>query len=323
MTPSQGKGNALNNDHTFLYPGQGSQHVGMGMELYRTFPEARTIFERADSLLGFSLSRICFEGPEELLHEDLNAQLAMFTISCAITDVLTRHDITPAATTGYSSGFYAAAYAAGCFDFEYGLGLVKEAGEILLDEGNAFEGAMAVIFGLSREEVHALCEPIAGVDVAISNTPRQTVISGIRSAVEETMEKALTADALDAYHLRVSTAYHSNMMNASTVRFLDTIDDACLHNPTIPLLSYSSLEYLGSSHDVKHTMARQLSQPVRWVDAVKKLHHDSAGLCIEVGPGSVIFRTVRWIDRHIDIMVTDDRYNIDKVIERCRTRRIL
>jgi [acyl-carrier-protein] S-malonyltransferase len=291
----------------------------MGMDLYQAFPEARTIFERADSLLGFSLSRICFEGPEELLNEDLNAQLAMFTLSCAITDVLTHHQITPSATTGYSSGFYAAAYAAGCFDFEYGLRLVKEAGEILLDEGSTFEGAMAVIFGLSREEVHALCAPVAGVDVAISNTPRQTVISGIRSAVETAMEKALAADALDAYPLRVSTAYHSAMMQKSSVRFFDTIDDSRLCTPKIPLLSYSSLEYVRSSLSAKDTMARQLSQPVRWVDAVKTLHHDSAGLCIEVGPGSVIFRTVRWIDRHIDIMTTDTGNNVDKVIERCRT----
>ena len=171
----------VGNNVVFLYPGQGSQQVGMGLDLYHTHPEAREIFDQADHLLGFSLSRLCFEGPEEELNLDLNAQLAVYTVSCILTDVLRANNVLPDVVSGYSSGFYAAAYAADCFDFADGLHLVRRAGEILLDNGRKIDGAMAVIFGLSLEKVDSICQQVGAAEIAILNTPRQTIISGISS----------------------------------------------------------------------------------------------------------------------------------------------
>jgi [acyl-carrier-protein] S-malonyltransferase len=165
----------------------------MGSDLYQCHAMAREVFDQADHNLGFSLSRLCFEGPEEELNQDLNAQLAVFTISCIVTDLLVANDIPPDAVSGYSSGFYAAAYGAGCFDFADGLELVRRAGEILLEEGMKIDGGMAVIFGLSLEKVSRICEKVGEVEVAIRNTATQNVISGIGSSVEKATELSLRA----------------------------------------------------------------------------------------------------------------------------------
>ena len=308
------------NNPVFLYPSQGSQYIGMGMDLYETYTEARKVFDQADHYLGFPLSRLCFEGPEEELNHDLNAQLAVYTVSCALTDILMNNTIFPGAVAGYSSGFYAAAYAAGCCDFMYGLHLVKKAGEILLDEGTKFSGSMAVIFGLSPEKVKSICQHVGNVDVAIMNTPCQIVISGDQSSVRKTMDISLHEEALDAYHLDVATAYHSMFMGGSSTRFLKEIDESWLKDPDVSLISYSSLDFLPSKDAVKAIMAEQLRRPVLWIDVIKKLHDGTNNLFIEVGPGAVLFRTVRWIDRHIEIMVTAKRENVVKVIERQKER---
>lgn len=310
----------MDNNFVFLYPGQGSQHVGMGLDLYEAYAEARRVFDQADQYLGFPLSRLCFEGSEEELNHDLNAQLAVYTVSCALTDILMNKKILPDAVAGYSSGFYAAAYAAGCCDFTYGLYLVKKAGEILLDEGTKFSGSMAVIFGLSSDEVKSICRRVGNVDVAIMNTPRQIVISGDQYSVKKAMDISLREEALDAYHLPTATAYHSMFMGESSIRFLKEIDESYLKDPGVPLISYSSLDFLPSRDALKAIMAEQLHRPVLWIDVIKKLHDGTNNLFIEVGPGAVLFRTVRWIDRHIEIMVTGKGGNVTKVVERQKER---
>ncbi len=301
----------------FVYPGQGSQYRGMGREICKSFPEARDIFDRADEYLDFSLSRLCFEGPDEDLNDDLNAQLAVYTLSCAITEIFRTHRIEPAITSGYSSGFYAAAYAAGCFGFVDGLAMVKQAGEILLDEGRKMDGCMAVIFGLSVDEIETLCRHAGTVQVAIRNTPRQIIISGTRSSVSDTMESACSEGALDVYRLPTETAYHSTLMANSSRRFHRHLTTINVAPPQIPLLSYSSLEHVTDAEKLKTIMANQLSGPVLWVDVIKQLRSNGNGLFVEIGPGTVLYRTIRWIDRTIEAKITDTVKAIEAVIEKC------
>lgn len=309
----------MGNNVVFLYPGQGSQQVGMGLDLYQTYPGAREIFDQAEHLLGFSLSRLCFEGPEEELNLDLNAQLAVYTVSCILTDVLRSNDVLPDMVSGYSSGFYAAAYAAGCFDFGDGLQLVKRAGEILLDDGRKIDGTMAVIFGLSLEKVDSICQRVGDTEIAILNTPRQTIISGIRSSVRRAMQLSLNAGALDAYALPVATAYHSRFMEQGSTRLLAEIKDDHLRDPRIPLISYLFLESVPNKKELKETMTAQLTRPVLWVDLIKRLRNNNTRLLIEIGPGAVISRTVRWIDRKIEIVNTATKERLLKAVERYRT----
>jgi [acyl-carrier-protein] S-malonyltransferase len=305
----------VNDKVVFLYPGQGAQHVGMGNDLYQAYAEARRVFDRADKLLGFSLSRLCFEGPEESLNQDLNAQLAIYTLSCCSTDVLRGQGILPDTVSGYSSGFYAAAYAGGCFDFDQGLRIVKRAGEILLNEGRKIDGSMAVIFGLSLENVGCICRQIQHVEVSIFNTPRQIIISGLDASVKRAMALAIDNGALDAYKISSETAYHSEFMKQGSKRFLGEIDHQPFKKPRAPLLSYLTLDDVANQKDLKKIMAAQLSGPVLWVDLIRTLAGRNARLLIEVGPGSLISRTVRWIDRSLTVMITSTTEDLTAAVD--------
>ena len=300
----------------FLYPGQGAQHVGMGHDLFKAFSEAKTRFDEADRLLDFSLSRLCFEGPEEKLDQDLNAQLAVYTVSCILTDILREQGVLPEKVTGYSSGFYAAAYAAGCFDYGTGLEIVRQAGEILLDEGRKIDGRMAVIFGLSLEEVERICQKVKGVEISILNTPRQMVISGVETSIGKAMELSLKEGALDAYTLPAETAYHSRFMDQSTARLLEVVKGKEVNDPQIPIISYLTLDPVKSGEALKNVMATQLSGPVLWVDLIGKLRDGGGSFFVEVGPGTVISRSVRWIDRNIEISNTANKKSLLRSIEK-------
>jgi len=308
----------MNKNVVFLYPGQGAQQVGMGFDLYQNYPVARQIFNQADQILGFPLSQLCFKGPEEKLNRDLNAQIAVYTVSCILTEVLRTNNIFPDMVSGYSSGFYAAAYAAGCFAFSYGLYLVKRAGEILLEEGRKITGGMAVVFGLSPEKVKDICRQVGNVEVAILNTSRQIIISGISSSINEAMDLSLKEGALDVYPLSVATAYHSKFMKQSGKRFFSEINEEYLKDPKAPVMSYLSLDWILSKKDLKKIMAVQLSGPVLWVALIKEIGHNRNRLLLEVGPGAVIFRTVKWIDRNIEMMATDSTEGLNTVIEKLK-----
>ncbi len=308
----------MNKSVVYLYPGQGAQLVGMGLDLYQNYPIARQIFNQADETLGFALSRLCFKGPQEELNRDLNAQLAVYTVSCILTEILRDNNILPDRVSGYSSGFYAAAYAADCFDFSYGLYLVKRAGEILLEEGHKITGGMAVIFGLSPEKVKYICRQVGNVEVAILNTPRQIIISGISSSINEAMDLSLKEGALDVYPLSVATAYHSKFMKQSGKRFFSEINEKHLKDPQILVMSYFSFDWILGKKDLKKIMAVQLSGPVLWVDLIKEISNNRNRLLLEVGPGAVIFRTVKWIDRNIEMMTTGSTEGLNAVIEKLK-----
>jgi len=297
-----------------LFPGQGSQHVGMGADLYQVYPQARRRFDQANEVLGYNLSRICFEGPADVLNTDLNAQLAVYTVSCILSDLLKQAGIVSNSVSGYSSGYYAAAYAAGGLQFIEGLTTVKLAGAILLDEGGQITGKMAVIFGLPHETVAAICRQTGDVDVAILNTLRQVIISGNAPAVKQVMERCLAAGALDAYFLPAETAYHSRFMANACKRFLNEIPLAHLSDPQIPIVSYATLETATDKKTLAQTMASQLARTVRWFELIRKLSANGQNRFLEVGPGAVISRAAHWIDRRIAMTPIGSAKALERVV---------
>jgi [acyl-carrier-protein] S-malonyltransferase len=289
--------------------------MGMGRDLYERYPVARNIFDRADGILGYSLSGLCFEGPERQLNHDLVAQLAAFTMGCALTEVLKQENFRPGITSGYSAGFYTAAYAAGCFDFDTGLVIVKRAGELLLDETSRTKGCMAVIFGLPRECVEEICRQSGGSEIAIVNTDRQIIISGTETATKKAMAIALKEGALDAYILPVAAPYHSSAMATAGSLFLQELGTVKLQKPAIPLFSYHTLQRISGEASLKMIMATQLSHPMLWIDLIKTIHRPGM-LFIELGADKVIARTVRWIDRDINMVSISDTRDMLQLKER-------
>ena len=300
----------------FVYPGQGAQQVGMGADLCDAYSSARKRFRAADTFLGYSLQNLCIEGPPETLAQDLNAQLGIYTISTIVTDLLKTQHIMPDFCTGYSSGFYAAAYAAGCFDFLTGLLIVKKAGKILLKEGQACDGGMAVIFGLSHEQVLAITRKVGPVDIAIHNTPRQIVISGLKPEIEAVMAEAMREGALDTNWLPAATAYHSRFMANAGELLREEIDREDLSPPQIPLYSYTTTQPVKDRDALINVMAMQLSHPVLWVDLIRKLGHNRVNTLVEIGPGTMLSRSIRWIDRHTTMFDTSSSDRIQKVVQR-------
>lgn len=286
----------------------------MGADLWETYPSARMRFKEADRFLGYSLKKLCIDGPLKTLAQDLNAQLCTYTISTIVTDLLEGQHVVPDLCTGYSSGFYAAAYAAGCFDFLTGLSIVKTAGEILLKVGRTCDGGMALIFGLSRERAQSIVRKTGSVDIAIHNTPRQIVISGLKPGIEAVMAEAMRQGALDTRMLPAETAYHSRFMAGAGKLLRETIDRNNVFPPRIPLHSYTTPRRIKDRDTLIDVMAMQLSRPVLWVDLIRKLGHNHVNTLVEIGHGTMLSRSIRWIDRHIAMLDTTSVTRIQEVV---------
>jgi len=299
----------------FIFPGQGAQIAGMGADLVDQYPETRKRFEQADDFLNFSISDCCINGPAESLNQDLNAQLGIYIISSIITDILTENSVVPDVCTGYSSGFYAAAYAAGCFDFLTGLSIVQKAGEILLEVGQKIEGGMAAILGLPLHQVQSITQAVGDVDIAIQNTARQMIISGLKSSVARTMQESISAGALDATWLPVATAYHSRFMAEAGRSLSKAVDKTMLNAPQIRLYSYATTKQINNRDDLINLMAMQLSHPVLWVDLIHKLSHNQVRTMVETGPGTMLSRSIRWIDRRIQILDSSTAGHVQEAIQ--------
>lgn len=299
----------------FIFPGQGAQHIGMGIGLdtYGSFVQER--FDQAGEALDFSVQELCFKGPLETLNQDVNAQLCIYTVSTIVSDILKNEGLMPDMCLGYSSGFYAAAYAAGCFDFLKGLSLVQNAGTALLRAGQNYNAGMAVIFGLPHQQVKDICDKIGHVDIAIINSPRQIIISGLKARIKSVMKHALRSGALDSDWISAATAYHSHLMTEAEKYFLTEINREGFDNPKIPLYSYATLNLIKDKTDLINQMARQLSRTVLWVDLIRQLRDNRPQTMVEVGPGKLLSRSIRWIDRHITIKDTSSASAIKETLD--------
>jgi [acyl-carrier-protein] S-malonyltransferase len=306
-------------DIVLLFPGQGSQKAGMGKDLAAAFSPAKTIFDQADATLGFPLSQLCFEGPDDELMATRNAQPALLTHGAAVWATVgdrLRPHVRGAA--GHSLGEFTAYHAAGAFEFPDALTLVRRRGELMFESGTERPGAMAAILGLSEANVEAACaRSLDEGDVvpANYNTPEQLVISGEVAAVERAMVIAKELGAKRAIRLNVSGAFHSPLMEVAAAGLKAALDAAPIASTHFPVYSNVSAYPAVGSADAKKLLLRQLTSPVRWTELVRHMAEDVPdALYVEMGPGAVLSTLVKRIIPGARTMTCGTAAEVDQLI---------
>ena len=288
----------------FQFPGQGSQVVGMGAALADAYPEARAAFREADEVLGFALSTICWEGPEERLRATENAQPALLAHSVAVVRVLGGRGVRPAWAAGHSLGEFSAYVAAGSVAFADALRLVRARGEAMAEAGRTTPGSMAAVLGLDDAAVDALCRSVRrGGEVlapANFNAPGQVVISGSRNAVRRAIEQARHHGARKAVELPVSGAFHSTLMAPAAARLATALSEVELRAAAIPVVANVDATPVTDPEAIRPRLLAQLTAPVRWTACVERLRDLGAVRFVEPGPGTVLTGLLRRIDRDLD-----------------------
>ena len=309
----------MNNKITFLFPGQGSQTVGMGRALADQFPLAAQTFAEADEALGFPLSKIFFDGPEEELRLTENTQPAILTVSVAAWRILAAQGIEPAFAAGHSLGEWTAHVAAGTLKFDDAVRAVKARGKAMQQAVPAGQGAMAAVLSLAADQVAEACKEAAaatGLPVAAANlnSPDQTVISGATAAVEKAAELVKARGARRAVMLPVSAPFHCELMapaHQAVAQFLAGIE---ISDPKIPVAANISGKLVTTADDVRNALIQQVTGAVRWVDCVKTLADAGTSIFIEVGPGKVLTGLLRQIDRNLKCLNVEDPASLEKTL---------
>lgn len=290
-----------------VFPGQGSQVVGMGYDLYTEVPAARTVFDHADAELGISLSQLCFSGPEENLTATENAQPALLTMSIAVLRTIemlvdSSRALTVTAVAGHSLGEYSALVAAGGCDFPAALRLVRRRGELM---AAAREGMMAAVMGLDEDQLADLCrqasvrsagsEQAASVVIANYNAPGQLVVSGAADAVQEVLRLAKEQGARRTVPLKVSAGFHSPLMQSAAEGLRPDIEAASIHDLHTPLIGNVTATPLHVAADVRSELLAQIASPVRWSASVQRMAEMGIDTFVEIGPGKVLSGLIKRI----------------------------
>ena len=279
----------------FIFPGQGSQQVGMGAELARAYPIANTVFQEADAALGRALSQLCFEGPEEALKQTENTQLAILTCSVATLRILKELGITPNAVAGHSLGEYSALVAAGVLDFADALRLVHARASLMAEAGETQQGTMAAILGMETEQLRELCDGTEGpVNIANYNCPGQLVISGEVDAVNHVVSLAKAEIGERRCRLLpVSGAFHSPLMAPAQQKFRSALDSVTLYPPQVDIVMNVTGEFVKDVEDIRHLLFQQITQPVQWEKTLRTIEKAGITHFVEVGPGKVLSGLVK------------------------------
>jgi [acyl-carrier-protein] S-malonyltransferase len=294
------------NNTAFIYPGQGSQFVGMGKELAADYPAAMQVFLKADEILGISLSKLAWEGPEELLNDTLNTQPALYTHSMAALEVFNSlfPDFHPKYVAGHSLGELSAVAAAGAITFEDGLKLVRRRGELMKHAGEISPGGMAAVLGLDIPTLEGLCqqasEPGNTIQVANDNCPGQVVVSGYSEAVDRLLSLAEAAGAKRAVRLAVSIAAHSELMRPVQEEFGQSIKATPFNEPEAVIIGNVTARPLTVIANIQDDIRNQLTSRVRWTETVQYLIEQGVENFIEMGSGEVLIGLIRRIDRNVN-----------------------
>ena len=300
----------------FIFPGQGSQYVGMGKELFENFSVAKKIFEEADDTLHLSISGLCFNGPEEALKLTENTQPALLTTSIATLKVLqAEKGLIPQFTAGHSLGEYSALVGSGALTFAEAVKIVHLRGKFMQEAVPVGEGAMAAVLGMEREQVEKICEEVSYGEVltpANFNCPGQIVIAGHAKAVERAIER-VKKDGKKAVPLPVSAPFHSPLMKPAGERLEKALEEISVSNLRIPVVTNVEAEVNTSKDRVKGLLVAQVSSPVRWEESMRKMIGKGIEQVLEIGPGKVLSGLMKRIDNRIETGNLEDLQTLKKI----------
>lgn len=298
----------------YLFPGQGSQRVGMGRDLYHTFPSAKAVFDRADEILDYPLSTLCFEGPEAELRRTIHAQPAILTVSLACLQAAREAGLEetvspPLFVAGHSLGEYTTLVAAGVSDFSDVLRLVQERGRLMEEASLSRPGGMMAVIGLEVEAVEEVCQG-SGAQIANINCPKQVVISGTAEALEKAGQLAKEKKG-KAVPLVVSGAFHSSFMRRAMRRLTKFIASLRFRRPSVPIVANTTATPLTSVRSVRTELSAQLCHCVQWQNSVEFMTSNGVSTFVEIGPGQVLSELVRRINPEVEMLSLKDVPSIE------------
>ncbi len=307
----------------FLFPGQGAQVVTMGKEIAEAFPAAAEIFEKANSIVGFDLSRICFEGPPEQLNTTTISQPAIFVTSAAILEVLktnpSAQSLRPDVTAGLSLGEYSALYAAGLISFEDALILVLKRGQAMQAAADATDGGMVSIIGLDEEKVNQLCAEASDGEILAAvnfNCPGQIVISGSKPACGRAQELAAEYGAIKAVRLEVAGAFHTQMMSGAADVLKEALSSCDISGPAdIKVIANINADYYENAEKIAQGLTKQLTCPILWQKCMQKLIVDGVENFYEIGPGRVLTGLMKRISRKTKVVNLSNIQAINELLK--------
>lgn len=299
-----------------VFPGQGSQFVGMGHDLYEHFKAAKSVFETADEALDFPLSQLCFDGPLDELTQTVNVQPAIVTVSLALLAVVQEkaNGLEPAFVAGHSLGEYTALAAAGVLDTAGTILLARKRGELMQQASLRSPGGMAAILGLADEAVLKIADE-AHVYIANYNCPGQVVISGEKPKLARAMELATARGASRVVLLQVSGAFHTAMMNSALKELSEFMDGLSFAKPSIPIVANTSARPLASARAVKQELIEQMCHAVRWQESIEFMLAHGVDTFVEIGPGQVISGLVKRISREAKTVNIGDAQSAQEFLE--------
>ncbi|MDL2280674.1 ACP S-malonyltransferase [Selenomonadales bacterium OttesenSCG-928-I06] len=304
----------------FIFPGQGAQKVGMGKELVEKFPEAKNIFEEADEALGFSLSKLCFEGPEEELIKTKNTQPAILTMSIACSEILKNRGIKPTITAGHSLGEYSALVVAEALKFSDAVRLVQKRGQFMQEAVPLGEGSMCAVIGMDRELIVNACKEIENttnsvVQAVNFNCPGQIVIAGQTKAVDDVMDLLKEKGAKKLVKLAVSAPFHSSLMIPAAEKLALELDKVTINDAKIPVVSNVTAKMITDSTEIRNNLVKQAASPVLWEDSILHMNENGVNTFIEVGPGRTLVGLNKKIIKDAIGLNIEDEISLEKILD--------